>query len=115
MSRFSQSVSFHAHLLFIGLDDILSRLEQVELRPSRAVLRLSDTSDTSVIESDMGETRRRMRSKKTLKNEKSVGTNDVGQFFVTGPTDIATKPSHFYCRICRKDVSVLTHGHNEVL
>ena len=42
-------------------------------------------------------------------------TSDVGQFFVTGPTDVATKPSHFYCRICRKDVSVLTHGHHEIL
>ena len=25
------------------------------------------------------------------------------------------KPSHFYCRICHKDVSVLTHGRHEVL
>ena len=36
-------------------------------------------------------------------------------FFVTGPTDVATKASHFYCRICRKDVTVLTHGHHEIL
>ena len=35
--------------------------------------------------------------------------------FVTGPKDVATKPSHFCCRICRKDVSVLTHGHHEFL
>ena len=41
--------------------------------------------------------------------------SDVGRFFVTGPTDVATKPSHFYCRVCRKDVSVLTHGHHEIL
>ena len=41
------------------------------------------------------------------------GASGVGQFFVTGPTDVATKPSHFYCRTCRKDVSVLTHGHHE--
>ena len=34
---------------------------------------------------------------------------------MTGPTDVVTKPSHFYCRICRKDVSVLTHGHHEIL
>ena len=34
---------------------------------------------------------------------------------MTGPTDAATKPSHFYCRICRKDVSVLTHGQHEIL
>ena len=36
--------------------------------------------------------------------------SDIRQFFVTGPIDVATKPSHIFCRICRKDVSVLTHG-----
>ena len=46
---------------------------------------------------------------------KAWGASDVGQFFVTGPTDLATKLSHFYCRICRKDVSVLTHGHYNFL
>ena len=50
-----------------------------------------------------------------LQNEEGVGTSDVAQFFVTGPTDVATKPSDFYCRICRKDVSVLIHGHHEIL
>ena len=39
----------------------------------------------------------------------------MGQFFVTGATDAAGKPSHFYCRVCRKDVSVLTHGPHEIL
>ena len=34
---------------------------------------------------------------------------------MTGPTDVATKPSHFCCRICRKEVSVLTHGHHDIL
>ena len=47
--------------------------------------------------------------------KKVWGASVVGQFFVTGPTDVATKPSHFYCRICRKDVCVPTHGHHEVL
>ena len=39
----------------------------------------------------------------------------MGQFFVTGATDAAGKPSHFYCRVCRKDVSVLTHGPHDIL
>ena len=34
---------------------------------------------------------------------------------MTGPTDVPTKPCHFYCRICRKDVSVRTHGHHDFL
>ena len=84
---------------------MLSRLEQVEQRPSRAPPRLGDTTDTSGDESDAGEPRRRLRSKKTYKMKRAWGRSDVGRFFGTGPTDVATKPSHFYCRICRKDVS----------
>ena len=104
-----------AHLLFTGVDDVLNRLEQVEQRPSRVLPRLGDTSDTSGDESDIGELPGRLRSKKTYKMKKAWGTSDVGRFFVTGFTDVATKPSHFYRRICCKDVSVLTHGHHEIL
>ena len=86
---------FHADLLFTGLDDVLSRLEQVEQRPSRVLPRLGDTTDTSDDESDAGEPRRRLRSKKTYKMKRAWGTSDVGRFFATGPTDVATKPSHF--------------------
>ena len=83
----------HVHLLFTGLDDVLSRLEQVEQRPSRALPRLGDTTVTSGDESDAGEPRRRLRSKKTYKMKRAWGTSDVGRFFVTGSTDVATKPS----------------------
>ena len=44
-----------------------------------------------------------------------MGADEVGLFFVTGATDVAGQPGHFYCRICHKDVSVLTHGPHEVL
>ena len=47
--------------------------------------------------------------------KKSYATSDQARFFVTGPTDASTKLSEFYCRLCRKDVSVLTHGSSEVL
>ena len=87
----------------------------MEQRPFHVIPRLGDTTDTSGGESDAGEPRRRLRSKKTYKIRRAWGTSDVGRFFVTGQTDVATKPSHFYCRICRKDVSVLTHGHHEIL
>ena len=105
----------YADLLSTGLDDVLSRLEHVEQRPSCVPPRLGDTTDTSGDESDVGEPRRRLRSRKSYKMKRAWGTSDVGQFFVTGPTDVATKPSHFYCKICRKDVSVLTHGYQEIL
>ena len=106
---------FNAHLLFIGLDDALSRLEEVEQMPSRAVSRLGDTSSTSGDESYMGEPRRILRSKRTYKTQKTWRASSFGQVYVIGPTDVATKSSHFHCRICRKDVSVLNHGHHEIL
>ena len=102
----------HADLLFTRLDDVLSRLQQVEQRPSRVLPRLGDTTGTSGDESDAGEPRRRLRTKKTYKMKRTWGTSDVGRFFVTGPTDVSKKPSHFYCWICRKDVSVPTHGYH---
>ena len=83
-------------MLFTGLDDVLNRLEQVEQRPSRALPRLGDTTDTSGDESDVGEPRRRLRSKKTYKMKKGWGMSDVGRFFVTGSIDVAIKPSHFF-------------------
>ena len=101
--------------MFTGLDEVLNQLEQVEQRPSRVLPRLGNTTDTSGDGSDAGEPRRRLRSRKSYKMKRARGTSDVGQFFMTGPTDVATKPRHFYCRTCRKDVSVLTHGHHEIL
>ena len=50
-----------------------------------------------------------------VQDEESLRASGVGQFSVTEPTDVATKPSHFYCRIWRKDVSVPTHGQHKIL
>ena len=47
--------------------------------------------------------------------KKVWGANEVVQFIVIEATDAAGKPSHFYCRVQRKDVSVLTHGPHEFL
>ena len=77
--------------------------------------RVSDTTDTSGEETDTSQPRRRVRSKRTFKMKKSYATSELARFFVTGPTDASTKLSEFYCRLCRKDVSVLTHGSPEVL
>ena len=40
---------------------------------------------------------------------------ELGRFFVTGPSNAANMRSHFNFRVCRKNGSVLTHGHHEVL
>ena len=80
-----------------------------------AVPHASQTSDTSGDETDLSEPPRRVRTRKTFKMKKVWGASELGRFFVTGPTDASGKPSHFYCRLCRKDVSVLTHGMHEIL
>ena len=48
-------------------------------------------------------------------DEEGVRGNRAWENFVTRPSDAAKMPSHFYCRLCQKNVSVLTHGHHEVL
>ena len=74
-----------------------------------------DTSDTSADDSEASHTRRRVQSKRAYKMIKVWGADEVGWFFVTGGTDAAGQPSHFYCSNCSKDVSVFTHGPHEVL
>ena len=98
--------------MFIELDAVLQHFGQSTARPGVHAVK---TSDSSADESKASHSRRRVRSKRTFKMKKVWGTNEVGQFFVTGATDAAGKPSHFYCRVCRKDVSVLTHGPHEIL
>ena len=98
--------------MFTELDAVLQHLGQSAARPGPHV---ADTSDSSAGESEASHSRSRVRSKRTFKIKKVWGANEVGQFFVTGATDAAGKPSHFYCRVCQKDVSVLTHGPHEIL
>ena len=97
-----------------GLDDVLGRVERMEQGLPAGVPLASQTSDTSGDETDVSEPRRRVRTKKTFKM-KEWAASELGRFFVTGPTDASGKPSHFYCRLCRKDVSVMTHGMHEIL
>ena len=47
--------------------------------------------------------------------KKVYAGTEFGMFFVTMPSDAANMPSQFYCRVCRKNVFVLTHGYHEVL
>ena len=47
--------------------------------------------------------------------KKVYAATELGRFLVTGPSDAANMPGQFYSRVCRKNVSVLTHGHHEVL
>ena len=47
--------------------------------------------------------------------EKNYATDELARIFVTSSTDASTKMSELYCRICQKDVSLLTHGRSNVL
>ena len=74
-----------------------------------------DTSGTSAEESEANHPHWRVRSKQTYEMEKLWGADEVSWFFVNGATDAADKRSQSYCRICRTDGSVLTHGPQKVL
>ena len=101
-------------ILFAEHGEVLDKLNQ-GLSVSQQHQRATDTTDTSGEETDTSQSRRRVRSKRTFKMKKSYATSELARFFLTGPTDASTKLCEFYCRLCRKDVSVLTHGSPEVL
>ena len=89
-------------------------LDKLKQGPSQSPQRI-ETSDTSGDETDASKGRRKILSKKTFRMKKVYAATELGRFFVTWPSDGANMPSHFYCRVCRKNVSVLTHGYHEVL
>ena len=97
--------------LLAELNEVLDRLKQ---GPSQSPQRV-ETSDTSGDEKDASQGRRKILSKKTFRIKKVYAATELGRFIVTGTSDAANMPSHFYCRLCRKNVSVLTHGHHEML
>ena len=90
MSCCSENFSSLSRWLFTELDDLLSRLEQMEQKPSRVFLRMADTSDKNGNDTDVSKPWRRVWSKRSHKMKKVWGSSDVSQFFVNGPTDAAT-------------------------
>ena len=90
---------------------MLDRLKQGPSQSPQGV----GTSETSGDETDTSKGRRKILSKKTFRMKKVYATTELGRFFVTAPADAANISSHFYGPVCRKKVSVLTHGHHEVL
>ena len=97
--------------LLAELNEVLDRLRQ---GPSQSPQRV-ETSDTRGDETDASQGGRQVLSEKTFRIKKANAATELGRFFVTGSLDAAKMPSHFFCRLCRKNVSVLTHGHHQVL
>ena len=101
-------------LLLSELDEVLDKLNQGP-SVSQQQQRVPDTTDTSGEDTDVDQPRRRVRSRRTFKMKNGYAVGELPQFSVTGPTDAANKLSEFYCRVCRKGVSVLTHGGYEII
>ena len=97
--------------LFAELSEVLDRLKQGPVQSPQRF----ETSDTSGDETDANQGRRKVLSKETFRMKKVYVATELSRFLVTGPSDADNMPNHFYCRLCRKNVSVLTHGHHEVL
>ena len=74
-----------------------------------------ETTDTSGDETEVSAARRRVSSDQAYNMRKFLGANELGHFFVTTAGNAAGKPSDFYCRACRSDVSMLRHGPSEIL
>ena len=80
-------------LLLADLSEVLDRLKQ---EPSQSPQRI-ETSDTGGDETDANKGRRKILSKKIFRMKKVYAANELGRFFVTGPSDAANMPRHFAC------------------
>ena len=91
------------------LNEVLDRLKQGPCQSPQKV----ETSKTSGDEAHTSEGRRKVLSKKSFRMKQVYVATEYGRFFVTGPSDAANMPSHYYCRVWRKNFSVLTHEHHD--
>ena len=112
--RLRNSLVSSCAILLSELDEVLGKLNQGP-SISQQEQRVPDTTDTSGEDTDVDQPRKGVRSRRTFKMKKGYAVDELDQFFVTGPTDAANKLSEFYCRVYRKDVSVLTHGGYEII
>ena len=101
--------------MFAEIDEVLDKVSRGPSTSQQQQQLVTDTTDTSGEDTDVEQPRRRVRSRRTFKMKKGYAVGELAQFFVTGPTDAANKLSECYCRVCRKDVSVLSHGGYEVI
>ena len=97
------------------LDEVLGKLSQGPSVAQQQQQRVPDTTDSSGEDTDIEQPRRRVRSRRTFKMKKGYAVGELPLFLVTGPTDAANKMNEFCCRVCRKDVSVLTHGGYKII
>ena len=102
---------YNIRLYLTELNEVLNRLEQGSSQSPQIV----ETSETSGDETGTSKERRKILSKKTFSLKKVYAATELGKFFVTGPSHATNVRGHFNCRVRRKNVSVVTHGHLEKL
>ena len=96
--------------MLIELNEVLDRRKQGLSRSPERV----ETSETSGNETDTSKGRRKILSEETFRMKKVYVAAELGRSFVTRPSDNANMLTHFYVRVCPKNVSVLTLGYHEV-
>ena len=101
-------------VLLAELDEVLEKVTQ-GASMSDQQKSVPDTTDTSGEDTEVEQPRRRVISRRTFKMKKRYAVGNLAQFCLTGPTDAANKLSEFFCRVCQKDVLVLTHGGQEIV
>ena len=97
-------------LFFAEVNDMLTYLRQGVLPSSP---RVTETSDTRDYESEAGQPST-SAFQADVQFYEIVGAEEMGRFFVTGAPDAFGKPSRFYRRVSRKNVSVLTPDPHEI-
>ena len=93
------------------LNEMLNRRKQGPRQSPQRV----ETSEIGGHQTDTSKGCRKILSKKSFRMKKVYEATELGRFFVTGSSDADNMPTRFYCRVCRKNNSVLTHGYHEVL
>ena len=67
-----------------------------------------------VVRRDDSRRGRRKLSRNMYTLKRSHATTEFASLFVTGATKAANKPGSFFCRVCRKDMSVAAKGGYEI-
>ena len=102
--------SFIVYNIIFMLTELIETLNRLGQGPSHTPHGVPKTPETSGDESDKVKAVEKL-CQKNSSNEENLWGGHTWEIFVTEATGAANKPSHFDCRICWKDVSVLTHGH----
>ena len=99
-------------VMFAELNSAIGRLGSQKAGPR--VSSGQETSDASDDETDGSGRRQKRVSRKRYTLKKSHATSKLASLFVTGASNAAENPGSFFCRLCRKDISIAAKGAFEI-